>query len=209
MKTMLLLGDSINLHYGPYLNEYLNENYIIKSKPGRHEALRRIDFPIGGNGGDSHMVYDYLKSLEETEGINFELFVFNCGLHDIKRAVPEENYQVPPENYEENLHKIFKMMEKYSVKTLFITTTPVDDERHNEVPPAGIKRYDSDVKKYNEIAVAVAKKYKAGIIDLNTFTKKIAGEKYIDHVHYIESVRNLQAAYIAGSILTNEGGNKK
>lgn len=203
MKKMLLLGDSINLHYGPYLNDYLKDDFLIRSKPGRHEALRRIDFPVGGNGGDSSMVLSYLKELENEGKLDIDLFVFNCGLHDIKRAMPLENYQVKPEDYEKNLIEIFELAKKYQIETVFITTTPVDDERHNKVPPAGIKRYNEDVSAYNEIAVRIAKAYNALVIDLNTFTERLSGEKYIDHVHYIEEVRKLQASFVAGGLLTN------
>lgn len=199
---MLLLGDSINLHYGPYLNEHLKENFIIRSKPGRHEALRRIDYPVGGNGGDSSMVLDYLRELSVCGGLALDMIVFNCGLHDIKRAMPEENYQVSPEKYEENLNEIFKLARRHGLATVFITTTPVDDERHNAVPPAGIKRYNRDVVTYNEIAAALCRQYGAAVIDLYTFTQRLDTEKYMDHVHYTEETRKLQAAYIAGAILT-------
>lgn len=207
MKEMLLLGDSINLHYGPYLNEHLKDDFIIHSKPGRHEALRRIDYPVGGNGGDSSMVLEYLRERAQSGGLDLDMLVFNCGLHDIKRAVPEENYQVTPENYEKNLNEIFKLAQEHRLSTVFITTTPVDDERHNSVPPAGIKRYNSDVLQYNSIGVAVAKKYGATVVDLYTFTQRLDEEKYVDHVHYNENTRKLQAAYIAGAILTKAGGN--
>ncbi len=206
MKELLLLGDSINLHYGPYLNEHIKDDFIIHSKPGRHEALRRIDYPVGGNGGDSSMVLDYLRELEENNGLNIDMLIFNCGLHDIKRAVPEENYQVTPEDYEKNLNEIFGLMQEKGIRTVFITTTPVDDERHNAVPPAGIKRYNADVIRYNEIATKVCGKYGAQIIDLYTFTKRLNEEKYVDHVHYNENTRKLQAAYIAGAVLTKGRG---
>lgn len=200
MKEMLLLGDSINLHYGPYLNKQFNKHFIIHSKPGRHEALRRIDYPVGGNGGDSSMVLEYLKERSEKGELNLDLFVFNCGLHDIKRPVDGENYQVPPEKYEKNLDEILKLSKKHNLKTIFITTTPVDDERHNKVPPAGIKRYNADVILYNEIATKVCEKHDVAIIDLYTFTQGIDEEKYIDHVHFNDNIRKLQSAYIAGAV---------
>ena len=134
--------------------------------------------------------------------LDFEILVFNCGLHDIKRAIPEENYQIDIASYEKNLNDIYKLANKHQVRVIFITTTPVDDERHNCEPPAGIKRYDADVEKYNKIAVSVARKFSANVIDLNTFTKRISGEKYIDHVHFIDDVRKKQAAFIAGSLST-------
>ena len=59
MRKMLLLGDSINLHYASYLNDYLSEDFIIHSKPGKNETLQRTDYPVGSNGRDSAMVSFY------------------------------------------------------------------------------------------------------------------------------------------------------
>ena len=65
MRKMLLLGDSISLHYGTYLNEYLKHEFEIHSKPGKEEALKKIDSAIGGNGGDSSMVLEYIKERQK------------------------------------------------------------------------------------------------------------------------------------------------
>ena len=44
-------------------------------------------------------------------------------------------------------------------------------------------------------------RYMVRIIDLYEFTEKLDGGKYIEHVHYNEEVRKLQATFIAGSLL--------
>lgn len=201
MKKMLLLGDSINLHYGSYLAEYLKNNFEIHSKPGKKEALKKIDYAVGGNGGDSSMVLEYVKERDKNNDLDFDVFVFNCGLHDIKRKVPEEKLQIPIEQYEQNLNEIYKIMQKNGVKCIFITTTPVYEEMHLELAPAGIKRYNADVCAYNEVAVKTAEKNNAPIIDLYGFVCAQNDRGYLDYAHFNLEARKLQAAFIAGSVL--------
>lgn len=201
-KKMLLLGDSISLHYGSYLDEYLSHEYEIYSKPGKEEALKKIDSAIGGNGGDSSMVLEYIKERQEASDLDFDVFLFNCGLHDIKRKIPEENLQISMEEYERNLNEIYEIMGKNDVKCIFMTTTPVLEDVHNTLIPAGIKRYNKDVLKYNEIATKVANKYNASIIDLHRFVSSNKGEVYIDYAHFNFHIRKLQAAFIAGAVMS-------
>lgn len=202
MKKMLLLGDSINLHYGSHLEGYLDDDFAISSKPGKEVALKQIDNAVGGNGGDSSMVLSYIKELEEKNALNFDVFVFNCGLHDIKRVIPEENYQISIDEYEKNLEEIYRIMNKQGIDCVFITTTPVLERAHNvQIIPAGVKRYNSDVCAYNEVAVRLAKKYNASVIDLYKFTSRIKGEVYLDYAHFNFEIRKLQAAFIAGGLL--------
>lgn len=200
MKKMFLLGDSISMHYGPFLTNFLAGKYEIYSRPGREKALKEIDKAIGGNGGDSTRVLNYIKALEQKGELNYDLFVFNCGLHDIKRKIPEENYQVPVDLYEQNLEDIYQILSERNIETMFINTTPVDEERHCAEIPAGIKRYNADVCMYNDVAERIAKKYHVPVIDLYGLTKNISEPKYHDYAHFNMETRKIQAAFIAGSI---------
>lgn len=205
MKKMLLVGDSINLHYGPYLKELIKDEYEISSKPGRNTALKRIDEAVGGNGGDSSMVLEYIKELEANGTLNHDVFLFNCGLHDIKRAVPEEKHQVPLSEYEKNLEEILNIMHSKGIKSIFITTTPVIERLHNvEIIPAGIKRYNADVCAYNAAAIRIAKKHKMPVIDLYSLAKTFTEDAYFDYAHFNPDTRKLQAAYIAGGLRSIE-----
>ena len=205
MRKMLLLGDSISLHYGAYLNEYLKHEFEIHSKPGKEEALKKIDSAIGGNGGDSSMVLEYIKERQKDSDLDFDVFLFNCGLHDIKRKIPEEKLQVDIVKYEENLNEIYRIMQGNGVKCIFMTTTPVLEEMHNTLIPCGIKRYNNDVIDYNEVAINVARKYNVPVIDLNRFVSSNTGEVYIDYAHFNFHIRKLQAAFIAGAVMMSIG----
>ena len=203
MKKILLVGDSISLHYGNHLRDYLKDVFEMKYKPGREVALERIDEAIGGNGGDSSKVLKYIDELNSSKELDFNVFIFNCGLHDIKRAVPEENYQVDIETYKKNIDKIYSIMKSRGIECIFITTTPVLERAHNvDIIPAGIKRYNKDVKAYNEAALSVVNKYGGKIIDLYSLTSNLTGEVYLDYAHFNYEVRKVQAAFIAGNIMS-------
>ena len=79
-----VLGDSISIGYGPFLESYLKGMIEYSRKQGEEEALLNLDNPQGANGGDSSMVLSFLKSKAEAGGIDADLLLLNCGLHDIK-----------------------------------------------------------------------------------------------------------------------------
>lgn len=198
MKKMFLLGDSISGHYGPFLAEFLEDMYEISSKPRENADANQKYY--GGNGGDSSMALEYIREREAGGALDFDLFVLNCGLHDIKRKVPEEHYQVSIDRYEENLKEIFKILLSHGIKVLFVNTTPVDEVKHCTEIPAGIKRYNGDVDAYNAVAQRIANDYRIMVVDLHSFTGNIKGDKYCDYAHFNIEVRRLQAAYLAGVI---------
>lgn len=201
MKKVLVLGDSISIHYGPYLAEYMKAHADCYTKEGREEALKDLDVAMASNCGDSGRMLQILQERSESNALDFDLFVFNCGLHDLKHNFPDYSFQIPPEQYACNMKAIFELTKRHDLPTIFITTTPLEDNRHNQRTAPDFKRYNADVEMYNDIAVKIAKQYAATIIDLNSFVKSLDGEVFIDHVHYLEDVRKLQAAYITGSLL--------
>ena len=187
MNKILLVGDSISLHYGPYLSNYLNEKAELHTKEGRQLAFSDLDHPVGGNGGDSHMVLSYLSERDVKDDLDFDLFIFNCGLHDIKR-LGDGDWQ------------IVQLMAKRQLKTVFITSTPIDDEKHNARKQLGFTRYNKDVCRYNQIAGEVMRAHEISLIDLGRFTAGLDDELFVDHAHFQEHVRKLQASYIAGAL---------
>ena len=59
MRTIHVIGDSISIHYGQYLKQYLIGVAEYSRKEGEVSSL---DDPMGGNGGDSSMVLEYLET---------------------------------------------------------------------------------------------------------------------------------------------------
>ena len=205
---IFLLGDSISLHYRPYLSDILKDEVVFSGKPGAAEALADINNAVFGNGGDSGMVLAYLKERCAAEDFPYAYLLLNCGLHDIKYNPKTKTLQVPPEMYAENLEGIVSLMKTQGVQTIFITTTPVDDKVHHAyLSINGVERYNADVLSYNETAQKIMRAVGVPVIDLYTFTKALGGGTYADHVHYNDETRRRQAAYIADSLreILNKG----
>ena len=198
---VLLVGDSISLDYGKYLRDFIREDIQIFGREGVEEAYQNLDIPIGGNGGDSNRVLAYIQELDREYKLNFEYFVFNCGLHDIKRKLHTEPLQVDPERYVSNLKQILEIMKRNQVKTIFINTTPADESRYKDIPE--FIRHSEDVLKYNILAEEVMNRHKVDVIDLFGFTDALeekGDELFRDHTHFQSKVIRLQVAYIAGAL---------
>jgi lysophospholipase L1-like esterase len=197
-ESVFIIGDSISLHYGPYLKQYLGPNFTFHRTPGEQAALIDLDQPVGGNGGDSKRVLEVLKE-EQAVGAAYGLLLFNCGLHDLKTDPVTKEKQVAPERYAEHLHEIVASARQLATRLIWMKTTPVVDVIHAE-NKEGFLRYNADVLRYNGIADEVMRLHEVPAIDLYTLTAGFGEEAYCDHVHFKEHVRALQGAYIAGFV---------
>ena len=65
MKHVYIIGDSISIQYGPYLEKALKGIMTYARKEGEAESLLNLDNPQGANGGDSSMVLAYLHGLKQ------------------------------------------------------------------------------------------------------------------------------------------------
>lgn len=194
MKKIFVLGDSISIHYGPYLEQYVKGNFLYERK-GR--LLQEGDINEGGyqNGGDSKLVLEYLT---EQSDLDYDILLLNCGLHDIR--VWDGVIQVDEYSYAENLKKAISMVQERGKMVIWISSTPIDDEKHNAICER-CRRYDKDVQRYNTIAANIMQEMQIPIIDLYSFTKNLEDPLYEDHAHFNIPIRKLQAAFIAGSLL--------
>lgn len=205
-KRVFVIGDSISMHYGPYLEKMIEPACQYDRKRGAKKAEADLDTPAGANGGDSSHVLAYLQSEKGKGQLPFDLLVFNCGLHDIKTNPQSGRVQISAEAYENNLNQICDLVLASNIAIIWISTTPVDDERHNTRVKV-FSRYNRDVIRYNEIALATMRKHKIPMIDLYAFTATLGPEAYCDHVHFNDETRKLQAAFIAGHILMEQNLN--
>jgi len=190
---MHVVGDSISMQYGPYLNTMVQPVFLYSRKEGKSDNLDR---PEGANGGDSGMVLAYLKELQQT----YDVLILNCGLHDIKKALPEKNYQVDPASYESNLNLIVRESRRIAPHLVWIRTTPIDDVKHNSLQKQ-FHRHEDDVELYNSIADKIMDEAADVVIDLHRFTLALGSDVFCDHAHFKEPVRQAHAAYIAGHLM--------
>ena len=197
MKKVFILGDSVSMHYGPYLEAYLEGTFTYDRK-GKNQECKDLNIASQVNGGDSSNVFEYLQLLHDLE---YDVLLLNCGLHDIKTC--EGVRQVSEENYRKNLTEAIDLVLGRGKKIVWVNSTPVNDEQHNRICKA-FSRYNEYLLKYNDIAKEVMKAKAVPIIDLYSFTNKLGMPLHEDHVHFYEPVRKLHAAYIAGALMALE-----
>lgn len=198
MKRVYVIGDSISIHYGPYLQQVLRGVMEYGRKEGEEEALLNLDQPQGANGGDSAMVLEFLRAKSQTGGIAAELLLLNCGLHDIKTNPATGGKQVPLVRYRENLEAIAALVAQLGPALVWMRTTPCDERVHNSQPQIAFHRFAADCAAYNQAADQVMAAHGVPIIDLHTFTANLGEDLYCDHVHFHEHIRAQQAAFLAG-----------
>ncbi len=193
-----VIGDSISIQYGPFLERYISGIIDYSRKEGEDEALLNLDNPQGANGGDSSMVLSFLRSKATNGGINANLLLLNCGLHDIKTNIETAKMQVPIKDYENNLRAIHAVVKEMKIEMAWIRTTPCDEKIHNRTNIMGFHRFSADCNRYNAVADRIMHELEVPVIDLYSFTCNIGQDLYCDHVHFHQFVREKQAAFIAG-----------
>lgn len=197
LPRLYLIGDSISIHYWPYLKKYLRGIFICSRKEGEEEALLNLDNPQGANGGDSSMVLAFLKAKYAVGGLGADIVLLNCGLHDIKTDPKTGTRQVPIEQYRLNLRRIVWLVRKMGPELVWVNTTPCDETIHNR-PGMSFHRFSADCDSYNAAADKIMASLGVESVDLHRFTCNLGRDLYCDHVHFSEHVREKQAAYIAG-----------
>ncbi len=197
LPKLFVVGDSISMHYGPFLKDFIADK-LIYGRKGEGAEVGNLDLSSPVNGGDSSCVLDYLKDICKV-GFRTDILLLNCGLHDIKTA--DGSRQVSAADYRKNLEAIIPLAKNCAKKVLWVRSTPVDTETHNSICKE-FKRFKEDIIAYNEIADEVMKANDITEIDLHSFTSKLEGELFHDHVHFNENVRVIQAAFIAGYVLS-------
>lgn len=195
-RDVFIIGDSISIHYGPYLKKYISNNYNYDRKRGLEVALKDLDNPVGANAGDSRMVLQYLKEEQEKE-TKYDVLLINCGAHDIRVERKSKKIQVPLKEYMDNLTKIIEIAKTISNEVVWVSSCPIVDKIHN-ARKVGFLRYEEDNFIYNKAAKEIMAKQGVKVIDLYGFTKILGQDIYLDHIHFKEGTRKLQAAFIAG-----------
>lgn len=202
MRSLYVIGDSISVHYAPFLERYVAGVFRCIHREGEAEALRNLDLPMGANAGDSARVLDFVRGKRARGGIDADILLLNCGLHDIRADPVTGARKTSLADYAANLEEIVGEVAAMKPRLVWVRTTPCDEATHNR-PGAEFHRFGADVIAYNAAADAVMARRGVASIDLHTFTANLdAGASlYCDHVHFPVHIREKQAAFIAGWLM--------
>ncbi len=186
IRNVLIIGDSISIGYTPFVQTALAPEVIVEHNPGN-----------GGSTGRG------IQRIEEWIGTKqWDVILFNFGLHDMVRVTPERKYDtengkisVSLQEYRENLVTIVHKLKETTATIIFINTTMV--------PENAIGRKSEDPEKYNQVALEVMKENSIQVVDLYTPSLKIHPENSNPgNVHYTEAGYIQLADYIVRAIKT-------
>lgn len=170
MKKIILIGDSIRLGYQNYVKEGLKEVAEVFSP---EENCRFAQY-----------VLRFLREWKHkwNVGEDIDLVHWNVGLWDVLRLFGEDTFTTP-EYYEEALKRIVRQMQKFfpNAKLVFATSTAVIEKGYKD---KDFCRFNSDIEKFNEIAVRTLRPLGVGINDLYEITKGIPESYHSDMTHF-------------------------
>lgn len=165
----MLIGDSIRMGYDSYVKKHLSD-------------FCEVYFP-NENCRFAQYVYRHLHDWKNWLNLSddLDLIHWNVGLWDCL-VLGDEGCLTPSEIYAYFMDKICVRIKKLfpKAKVVFATSTPIIEDRFDK---AVAYRLNSDVRKYNEIAVEICKKHGFVINDLYPVLKAVPEEYYIDAAH--------------------------
>lgn len=168
MKNVLLIGDSIRMGY---------DKAVKKSLEGK----ANVYFPEE-NCRFASYVLRYLHEYKSlVEGSKVDVLHWNAGLWDCLRLFEEEPH-TPIDVYAYYIDRICVRIKKIlpDADVVFATCTSVQSEKM----AVNFKRYNEEIEKYNDAAVAVVKKYGFAVNDLYPVSTALPAEAHSDPVHY-------------------------
>jgi hypothetical protein len=168
MKNILLIGDSIRMGYDKSVKRSL-------------DGIATVYFP-SENCRFASYVLRYLHEYKNLLcGEDADVVYWNAGLWDCLRIL-EEDPHTPKDIYAYYIDRICFRINKIfpNAKVIFATSTRVISEQMSK----DFKRYNEEIKEYNDIAVAIVKKYGFDVDDLYALSATMPESAHSDAVHY-------------------------
>ena len=206
LPDLFIIGSSITLRFGPYLKQMLSGFYEYSRKGDEpaeiKKAFKDLGIPQVASAGDSAMVLDYLKELDQTESFHPDIVLLAVGGHDIRRDVKTHKAQVSLENYRKNVDAIVDWFKRKRIELVWIRSGPFDERLHN-ARAKRFHRFQADVDAYGEAAEAILERNRVPVLDLRGFMSNLGPIDQLlnDHVHFKDDIVKLQAAFIAGYLM--------
>ncbi|MHB1864789.1 MAG: SGNH/GDSL hydrolase family protein [Candidatus Saccharimonadales bacterium] len=103
------------------------------------------------------------------------------GVNDTRAIDTKDTYEVPPEEFKDNVKKIVEVAKKYTKRILIIGLTPVDKEI---LDFKNYWYYNSRIKQYNETLKAIAREENLPFIELlKPMSQKVSAYLISDGLH--------------------------
>ncbi|MBV1881878.1 MAG: SGNH/GDSL hydrolase family protein [Pseudomonadales bacterium] len=181
---VFLIGDSIRINSERFVVENLNGDFQISSPRFNCESSQEVRKKL------DNWLFNESPNLVHV----------NCGLHDV-RYDPGTTYPLSSkEQYSKNLISIFQRLSVLDATIIWATSTPVDENIHNEVKAS--KRYIEDIAEYNKISVSLSQQYGFEINDL--FSKIVELDMsdifLADGIHFNEKGNGIIGDFISNAI---------
>ncbi|NIA26008.1 MAG: hypothetical protein GWP04_10640 [Gammaproteobacteria bacterium] len=171
MTAVLLLGDSIRMHYQPVVTEVLGPVVPVRGPDENCGSSRVLRASLGRWA---------LDALVESTVVHV-----NAGLHDLRKT-PENGWdvEVPLDEYRSNMAEVLdRLIEHPLVAHVAVaTSTPVDERRHNVARHS--HRFAANLAAYNVVLLDLAGERGLMLNDLwRAATTSSAGLLSSDGVH--------------------------
>lgn len=182
MKSVLLLGDSIRLGY---------ERYVAATLDG----VVKVYTPGDVNNGMAQFVLRWVHEWKRRCGFpdDLQLVHWNTGLWDVLRIHGDDTLS-PPDFYADTLRRISERLHLLfpNAKQVFALSTWVQEDKYQ----GEYKRLNSDIERFNQIAIEVLSPLGVEFNDLYTVAKTAPKECWSDMTHFntAEGIRRMGGA---------------
>ncbi|MBI4991649.1 MAG: hypothetical protein HZB99_00325 [Candidatus Harrisonbacteria bacterium] len=161
MATICVFGDSTawgawDLEKGGWVNRL----WLFLAEKDQDAELYNLSI----SGGTSETILARFEN--EAKIREADILVFQTGGNDAAGEHTEDNYQVPPDKFKENLEEIIRRAKKMTDRIIFIGFKNVDEAKTKPVPWRDIYYTNKNIKKYNEIMKKVCVEQKVLFLDL-------------------------------------------
>ena len=169
MQNVLLIGDSIRVGYD-------------KSVKASLDGIANVYFPAENCRFAAYVLRHFSDYITKVEDRKIDVIHWNAGLWDLLRQFGEEP-NTPFEIYTYYIDRVCQRMRKLypNAKIIFATSTSVQTDK---MDPARFIRYNNEIKKYNDAAAEIVKKYGMEVNDLYSLSLTLSEEAHSDTVHY-------------------------
>ena len=184
MKSVLLLGDSIRLGYERYVSAML-------------DGVVKVYTPGDVNNGMAQFVLRWVHEWKRRGGWpdDLQLVHWNAGLWDVLRIHGDDTLS-PPDFYGDTLRRISQRLRLIfpNAKQVFALSTWVQED----LSRGEYKRFNSDIERFNQIAIEVLSPLGVEFNDLHTVAKTAPAECWSDVTHFntVEGIRRMGGAVV-------------